>query len=70
MGRLSHVSSLNTEALAWEKEEDVTQVGKAAETEGSPPKQSMPPLPLAFRALPDVCQGLKPLVFFQRISQA
>lgn len=37
-GKLSCVSSLNVEALAWEKEEDTAQVGTVTEREVFPDK--------------------------------
>lgn len=42
MGKLNCVSSLNVKALAWEKEEDMTQVGQVTDREVFPNKDATP----------------------------
>lgn len=63
MGKLNCVSSLNVKALAWEKEEDMTQVGQVTEREVFPNKDAT--LPPTFRTHHEIYQGLKPSFFLK-----
>lgn len=68
MGKLNCVSSLNAEALAWEKEEDATHVGQVTEREVFPKKARHSCLQPASQSM----RFVKDLSYFfsQRVSQA